>query len=102
MDFKKIQKDILKNSKQYSKRHKVKLDADFSLMKLSEEVGELTEAYLILKKKARAEKFVSPKIAKKNVGKELADVIGVVVVLADALKINLEDAIDKKWIHKDY
>lgn len=101
MEFKKIQQGIIKNSERYSRRHKVKLDDDFVLMKLFEEVGELSEAYLIYKKKSRAEKFVSPDIAKKNVARELADVIGVAVVLADKLKIDMEDAINKKWIHKE-
>jgi hypothetical protein len=31
----------------------------------------------------------------------LADVIGMAIVNADVLGINIEEAIDKKWIHKE-
>jgi NTP pyrophosphatase (non-canonical NTP hydrolase) len=102
MEFKEIERGVLKNAKWYSKRHSIKIDDDFAIMKLFEEAGELSEAYLTYKKKSRAEKYVSHAVAKKNLAKELADVVGIIMIIADILKIDLEDVIDKKWIHKDY
>jgi len=51
MDFKEIQQKIIQNTKNYSKEYNVKIDEDFALLKLYEEVGELAQAVLIHRKK---------------------------------------------------
>ena len=43
---------------------------------------------------------MSEEIAKKDVAKELADVVGLVMVNAHLMGIDLEEAIVKKWIEK--
>ncbi len=101
MDFKELQKIIVKNALEYGKRHNIQIDADFALTKLFEEVGELAQAVLIHQKKCRTKKLVPEEISKKELGKELADVIGMTIVHAHLLGIDLEEAIDKKWIHKE-
>lgn len=100
MEFKDLQNKIVQNAKKYSKKYKVEIDEDFAFLKLYEEVGELSQAMIIHKKKCRPEKFVSCKISKQELAKELADVIGMAIVLANILKIDLERALDKKWINK--
>ena len=40
--------------------------------------------------------------AKKEISKELADVAGTVMVISSLLGIDLEDAINKKWITKEW
>ena len=77
------------------------IDEDFSLLKLYEEVGEFTQAVLIHRKKCRPEKYVSEEDSKQELAKELADVMGMVMVNAHLLGIDLMDAIDKKWINKE-
>lgn len=101
MEFKEIQKGIEENASKYQKKYGVDIDATFALLKLTEEIGELSEAYLTYTKKSRPEKFVSEEDAKNNVAKEIADVVGVAIILAGLLNIDLEKAIDKKWINKD-
>jgi NTP pyrophosphatase (non-canonical NTP hydrolase) len=100
MDFKEIQEKIIENAFNYGKKYNVKIDEDFALLKLCEEFGEFFQAVLIQRKKCRPEKFVSEEISKKEVAKEMADVLGMLVVNAHLLDINLIDALKEKWINK--
>lgn len=102
MDFKKLQKKIIENAENYGKKYNVKIDEDFALLKLYEEVGELAQAFLIHKKKSRPEKFLTEEESKKELAKELADIIGLVIVNAHLHNIDLEEALDKKWISKEW
>ena len=101
MDFKELQKRVIENAINYGQKYNVQIDEDFALLKLYEEVGELAQAVLIHRKKSRPEKHVSEEISKKEVAKELADVVGMAIVNAYLLGIDLEEAIDKKWINKE-
>ncbi|MDP3043691.1 MAG: MazG nucleotide pyrophosphohydrolase domain-containing protein [bacterium] len=101
MDFKELQNKVVQNAINYGKKYNVQIDEDFALLKLYEEVGELAQAVLIHRKKSRPEKYVSEEISKKELGKELADVVGMAIINAHLLGIDLEEAIDKKWINKE-
>lgn len=101
MDFKELQKMVVENAINYGKKYNVQIDEDFALLKLYEEVGELAQAVLIHRKKSRPEKHVPEEISKKEIAKELADVVGMAIVNAHLLGIDLEEAIDKKWINKE-
>jgi len=87
---------------QYLENDKIALDDDYLMLKIGEEVGELMQAYLIYKKRCRQEKYLSPKEAKKSFAKELADVIGLVFIIVTVMDIDLDEAIDKKWISKEW
>ena len=100
MEFKEVEKLVLKNVERYSKKYNVKIDDYFAILKLSEEVGELSQAFLVHKKKSRPSKFKSENESKENVAEELADVITVSIILANELDIDLEDALNKKCINK--
>ncbi len=101
MDLKEIQNKVVKNAIEYGQKYNVEIDEDFALLKLYEEVGEFAQAILIHRKKCRPEKYVSEEVSKKELAKELADVMGMVMVNAHLLGIDLMDAIDKKWINKE-
>lgn len=102
MEFKQLQKEIIATSKDYGKQYNFSIDADYALLKLYEELGELTQSILIDRKKCRSEKYLSDEESKIEMAKELADVAGTVIVLADLLGIDLEEAIDNKWINKKW
>jgi len=102
MDFKELQKKVVENAVSYGRKYNVQIDEDFALLKLYEEVGELAQAVLIHRKKSRPEKHVSEEISKNELAKELADVVGMAIVNAHLLGIDLEEAIDKKWINKEW
>ncbi len=101
MEFKKLQNKIIENAVNYGKKYNVQIDEDFALLKLYEEVGEFAQAVLIHRKKSRPEKYVSAETSKKELAKELADIIGITIVNAHLLEIDLEEAINKKWINKE-
>ena len=102
MKFKDIENEVIQNVIRYGKEYNVEIDEDFALLKLYEEVGEFTQAVLIHRKKSRPEKHVAEDISKKEMAKELADIVGMAMVNAHLLGIDLEEAIDKKWISKEW
>lgn len=101
MEFKKLQKKVIANAEDYGKKYNVKIDEDFALFKLYEEVGELAQSVLIHRKKCRPEKYLPEEKSKEELAKELADVLGMVIVNAHLLDIDLEEAINNKWINKE-
>ena len=101
MDFQEIQKKVVENAFNYGKKYNVEIDEDFALFKLYEEVGELAQAVLIHRKKCRPEKYLSNEKSKEELAQELADVLGMVIVNAHLLDIDLEKAINEKWIDKE-
>lgn len=100
MEFKELQKKMLETAKRYEMRHKLTIDENTAIIKLFEEVGELAESILTIRKKSRPEKHLPPKEAKIKVSEELADVVGMAIVVADRLKIDLGKAIESKWIYR--
>lgn len=102
MDFKDVEKEIIKTFENYSQECNIKINKNFVLMKLYEEIGEFTQAVLIHENKCRPEKFLSKEKSKKELAKELADVVGMAIVCANVFNIDLEEAIDKKWITREW
>lgn len=102
MEFKEIEKAVLKTSEDYDKKYNLDFDVDSAMIKLFEEIGELSEAYLTYKRKSRPEKFLNEEDAKKKLSYELADVVGVALIISKKLDINLEDALNRKWIIREW
>lgn len=101
MDFKELQDKIFKNAIEYGKKYNIAIDEDFALLKLYEEMGELSQAVLVHRKKSRPEKHKPEEVSKEELAKELADVLGVAIVNAKLLGIDLEDALKRKWIDRE-
>ena len=101
MYFKELQKRILETAKRYQNEHNLTLDENVAVTKLFEEVGEFAEAVLIHRKKSRPEKHLPFEESKKKVSEELADIVGMVIINADHLGIDLEEAIQNKWINRN-
>lgn len=102
MKFKELQDGVINNAISYGKTYNVEIDEDFALLKLYEEVGEFAQAVLIHRKKSRPEKHVTEDISKNELAKELADIVGMAIVNAHLLGIDLEEAINKKWISREW
>ena len=101
MNFKELQEKVIRNAKDYGEKYNIAIDEDFALLKLYEEVGEFAQAILIHRKKSRPEKHVTEDASKEALAKELADIVGMAMVNADILGIDLETAIVEKWITKE-
>jgi NTP pyrophosphatase (non-canonical NTP hydrolase) len=69
MEFQELQSKIIENALKYGEKYHIKIDEDFALLKLFEEVGEFTQAVLIHRKKSRPEKFVPEEISKQELAK---------------------------------
>jgi NTP pyrophosphatase (non-canonical NTP hydrolase) len=82
----------------YGKDHNISIDQDFALLKLYEEVGEFAQAVLIHRKKSRPEKHRTEEESQQMVADELADIIGLAVMNANLFGIDLEEALERKWL----
>jgi NTP pyrophosphatase (non-canonical NTP hydrolase) len=102
MEFSELQKGVTDTMFSYGKQFNIDIDKYYVLTKLLEEVGELAQAVLIHQKKCRPEKVVAEECSKRNVAKELADVVGMAIVAARVMDINLEEAMVKKWIDLEW
>ena len=100
MHFSEAQRLILACADRYSARHKVALDKEFVLLKLVEEMGEFSQAVLTHAGKCRVEKRIPRATAHAHMAEELADVVGMAVLAARTLDIDLEAALEEKWFSR--
>jgi len=100
MELQDLQKKIIQNAERYGHKFSIKIDKEFCILKLIEEIGELAEAILTYEKKSRPEKLTSNKNSKSQIAKELADILGMTIVTANNFDIDLEEALNEKWINK--
>lgn len=97
MDIQELISKIEAVSQKYSKQYKIKRSRSWFLLKLQEEVGELTQCYLMMTGRGRA-KNKTKKELRTDFEKELADVFCHVLLLARANGVDVEKAIDEKWL----
>jgi NTP pyrophosphatase (non-canonical NTP hydrolase) len=102
MELKQLQGKASKVFLNNLKRDNIKASEDYLILKLTEEFGEFVQSYLVHKKRCRLIKYMSLQKSKKELSKELADVLGLVFVIAQTSKINLEEALIKKWVTKEW
>lgn len=97
MNVNKVTRLVKKVSDTYSKRYGIRRDANWYILKLQEEMGELIQSYLMMTGKAR-QKDKSKEQITQEFHKEMADVFCHVLLLAKYHKINLEKEIEEKWL----
>ena len=100
MEFKELQEALFQVEMGYGKKFGITIDGDYTLLKLYEEMGELSQALLINRKKCRPEKYPGAEEAKRKLAEEMADVLGLLITNAKLLDIDLEDALKKKWLDR--
>ena len=97
MDIKTITSDIEKVSAAYASKYDIDRDADWFILKLQEELGELIQSYLMSTGKART-KGLSEKELAENFQSEVADVFCHVLLLAKHFNVDLEKTVEDKWL----
>ena len=102
MEIKELQKQASEIFINNSKRDGIKVDTDYLILKLTEELGEFVQSYIVHERRCRPAKYLSAKEAKRELSKELADVLGLVFSIADKCDIDIEEALVKKWITKEW
>ena len=84
-------------SSNYANKFDIERTPDWFLLKLTEELGELIQSYLKYIGQARA-KGVPQAELKQDLADELADVLGMTLLVANNHHIDLQDAIARKWL----
>jgi NTP pyrophosphatase (non-canonical NTP hydrolase) len=102
MEINQLQKKATKVFLNNLKRDNIEISDDYLLLKLTEELGEFIQSYLVHQKRCRPAKFLPSKTSKKEISKELADVLGLILVIAETQKIDIEEALIKKWITREW
>ncbi len=95
--FSDIEEVVTTNVKHYGKKYNININHEFALTKFFEEAGELAQAILIHQHKSRPEKHLPPTESKKLVATELADVVGLAILIAQLYEIDLQSAMISKW-----
>jgi len=97
MSLEHLSEEIEQASQIYAEKFGIERDATWFLLKLQEEVGELTQSYLMLTGNARA-KGKSPTEIQAEFRKEVADVFCHTLLLARFYGIDLEKEVEEKWL----
>ena len=97
MDINSLSKAVEKVSAGYTKKFNISRDNNWLVLKLQEELGELTQSYLMLQGQARAKGKTAEQL-QDDFHKEIADVFCHVLLLANYNKVNLEKEINEKWL----
>lgn len=96
MDVHDLTEKIEKVSQDYSKKYKFERDSDWFVLKLQEELGELIQAYLMVKGKAR-QKGKSKEEVRDEFENEVADVLAHTLLLAKHFHVDLDKVFEGKW-----
>lgn len=77
----------------------IKVDRDYFPFKLTEELGECVQTYLMLTDRGR-QKGKSKEEIRNLFEDEIADVLGFLILFADKEGIDLETVMNRKWFSR--
>ncbi len=97
MDIADLKADVEAVSAFYAERHDIARTDDWFVLKLGEEVGELTQAYLARSGQAR-DKGRDETQLEEDFRAEVSDVLAQVLLIAHRFNIDLEAEIARKWL----
>jgi NTP pyrophosphatase (non-canonical NTP hydrolase) len=92
-----LQSSVLQISDIYAREHGIDRDkaasGDWALLKVQEELGELVAEHLRTTGRARGT------ADRARLGDEAADVLGMLLIYCRAADIDIEQAMQRKWLH---
>jgi NTP pyrophosphatase (non-canonical NTP hydrolase) len=80
----------------YAREYHITRDDDWYVFKLQEELGELTQKFLMLSGRARQKGFSQEEL-RAQFEDEIADTFSLIMLLARHFGIDIEAAVDRKW-----
>jgi len=83
---------VLRISDIYAREHGIDRSGDWALLKVQEELGELTAEHLRMSGRARGAADAG------KLGDEAADVLGMLLIYCDRAGIDIEAAMRRKWL----
>ena len=96
MNLNEISERLGKVSDIYAEKFGIRRDDDWFVLKIQEELGELSSAYLKLTQRARIGEETQASL-ETNLKEEIADVIAMTLLFAKHKGIDVEQAIKDKW-----
>jgi NTP pyrophosphatase (non-canonical NTP hydrolase) len=96
MPLSRMQKRAELISRRYETAFGIAPGEDWIMLKLQEELGELAQAYLATT--GRSRHHIAADEAREAVGREIADVVGFALALAERLGIDAGEALERKWM----
>ena len=97
LDLKGLQDSALQISDMYAREHGIDREkaasGDWALLKVQEELGELVAEHLRTTGRARGAADAD------KLGDEAADVLGMLLIYCRAANIDIEAAMQRKWLH---
>jgi NTP pyrophosphatase (non-canonical NTP hydrolase) len=97
VDIRELTLQVEHVSQVYAARFRITRDDDWQLLKLHEEVGELTQTHLMRRGQARS-KGLSPAEIDAAFRAEVADVLSQVLLLAHHHHIDVVEEVRRKWL----
>ncbi|SDI56638.1 pyrophosphatase [Nonomuraea jiangxiensis] len=97
MDLRELAAEIEPTSSRYAQQLGIERDDTWFLLKLQEELGELTQAFLMRTGRARTKGQTAEELDL-NFRSELADVLCHVVLMAHHHGVDLQTEIERKWL----
>lgn len=92
-----MSRDVAAVSAFYAERHGIDRTDEWFFLKLTEEVGELTQAYLARSSQSR-DKGRSAQELEEDFRAEMADVLAHVLLLASRFDVDLTSEVKRKWL----
>ena len=93
MNLSDLSSSVPRISDLYAAEHGIDRSGDWAILKLQEELGELTAEHLRISGRARG--AADPDA----LADEAADVLGMLLIYCDRAGINVEQAMQRKWLH---
>lgn len=101
VEINKLMNDIKKIAIDYQEKYGISLDDDWYIFKIQEELGELIQKYLMLTDRGR-QKGMTKQGIRKEFEDEAADTLCILLLLIEHFGIDIEKAIERKWlVHLD-
>ena len=88
-----LSEKVARISDLYAAAHDIDRSGDWAILKLQEELGELTAEHLRISGRARGEADPGA------LADEAADVLGMLLIYCDRAGIDIEQAMQDKWLH---
>lgn len=92
MKLSELSEQVSRISDIYAAEHGIDRSGDWAILKLQEELGELTAEHLRMDGRARGAADPSA------LGDEAADVLGMLLIYCDRAGIDIEQAMQRKWL----
>ncbi|WP_372498032.1 MazG nucleotide pyrophosphohydrolase domain-containing protein [Sinomonas terrae] len=97
MNLEQLASEVEAVSRIYASRHGIERSPEWLVLKLHEEVGELTQAFLMKTGQARV-KGQSDSDLEASLEAELADVLAQALLIGHHFGIDMEQAVERKWL----